>query len=114
MNRRSAKSAFSYWIKKISFVLLFGIATSVENFVGRLPSSAAQILECKTFDIARADDLFEEVFCANISKNIGPLWLGPTICDLLIQRQKDFIQPTNSIDLFIRVRFPTTLFLLKD
>ena len=94
-------------------MLLFGIATSIENFVERLPPSVAQVLECRIFDIARADDLFEELFCATISRNNGPLWLGPTICDLLIQRQKDFIQPTNSIDIFIRVCFLWFLILAE-
>lgn len=95
-------------------MLLFGIATSAENFIERLPPSAAEILECKTFDIARADDLFEEIFYAHISKNNGPLWLGASICDLLIQRQKDFIQPANSTDNFIRVCVHCLLSSLKN
>ena len=55
--------------------------------------------------MARANDLFEQSFCANLSRNDGPLWLGSSVCDLIIQRQKDYIQPSNSLDLFLRVGF---------
>ncbi|KAI9695972.1 MAG: hypothetical protein M1820_008313 [Bogoriella megaspora] len=83
---------------RIPIVLLFGIATSVENFEDRIPRAIARNFRGQKFDAVQADDLLEQVFEASIDDVEQQLWLGSGLSRMLLDRQKDHIQ---SIQAFI-------------
>ncbi|GME25303.1 origin recognition complex subunit [Neofusicoccum parvum] len=87
----------SSWLDRIPFLLLFGIATSVEGFQEKLPSAAIRCLEGCKFDVAQADVVLEQVFLKTIDGE-RPLWLGSELSSRAIERHKDHIQ---SIETFV-------------
>ncbi|KAL9088735.1 MAG: hypothetical protein Q9165_006044 [Trypethelium subeluteriae] len=82
----------------IKFVLLFGVATSVEHFQDRLPRAAIRKLAGQQFDAVKAIDVLEQVFEATIDDPLQRLWLGPGLCRMMIDRQNDHLQ---SIQAFV-------------
>ncbi|KAF4535182.1 Origin recognition complex subunit 3 [Lasiodiplodia theobromae] len=87
----------SSWQDRIPFVLLFGVATSVEGFQEKLPSAAIRCLEGRKFDVAQADEVLEQVFLKTIDGG-APLWLGPELSRQAFDRHKDHIQ---SVETFV-------------
>lgn len=82
---------FSCWIDRIPFVLLFGIATSIENFQAKLTRRAARCIDGQQFDTVKAESALERVF-ATIHTPETRLWLGPGLCTALLRRQTDHMQ----------------------
>lgn len=79
----------SSWNDRIPFVLLFGLATSVELFQEKLSRDTIRLLEGSAFDVQQLD--IEDVFKAFQSEQ-STLWLGPGLSRAILQRQKDYIQ----------------------
>ncbi|KAI9680013.1 MAG: hypothetical protein M1817_005028 [Caeruleum heppii] len=82
---------FNSWLDRIPFVLLFGIATSLEIFQSKLPRAAIRCLQGKTFDVERAEESLERVFSSAMGRT-SALRLGPGLSRMLLQRQRDHVQ----------------------
>lgn len=87
-----------FWSDRIPFVLLFGIATTVETFENKLPRAAKRCIEGQKFDVTQADEILERVLHAAIDGDDVPLRLGPALSTQLLDRQKDHVQ---SVDAFV-------------
>ncbi|KAI9770252.1 MAG: hypothetical protein M1840_003410 [Geoglossum simile] len=89
---------FSSWLDRIPFVVLFGVATSIEIFHEKLPRSAVRCLQGEKFDVERVEETLAKVFDDALLGQQTTLWLGPTLCKQLLERQKDHVQ---SIQAFV-------------
>jgi origin recognition complex subunit 3 len=78
--------------------VLFGIATSIEIFKDRLPKSAIRTIDGKQFDVVQSGDLFARAFTSTVVGEDVGFRLGPSLANVLLQRQKQHIQ---SIEGFI-------------
>ncbi|KAH0544505.1 hypothetical protein FGG08_001404 [Glutinoglossum americanum] len=83
---------FSSWLDRIPFVVLFGVATSIEIFHEKLPRSAIRCLQGEKFDVERVEESLEKVFDDALLGPQSALRLGPALCRQLLDRQKDHIQ----------------------
>lgn len=88
----------SSWNDRIPFVLLFGIATSVDMFQEKLPRATIRNLHGVRFDVAQLniEDIFKKASCPDDSRC---LWLGSDLSKTIVQRHKLYIQSVSS---FIR------------
>lgn len=84
------------WRDRIPFVLLFGVATSVENFQSKLTRKAAKCISGRQYDVVKAESALEQVF-STIHNADTKLWLGPGLCTSMVRRQGDHVQ---SLDAF--------------
>lgn len=91
-------SLFSSYLDRIPFVLLLGIATSLEIFHERLPKARIRMMQGEKFDVERAEECLAQVFNDVVLGGNSVLRLGPSICDLLIERQRNH---TQSIQTFV-------------
>ncbi|KAA8902106.1 origin recognition complex subunit 3 N-terminus-domain-containing protein [Sphaerosporella brunnea] len=89
---------FSSYLDRIPFVLLLGIATSLDIFHDKLPKATIRKMQGKKFDVDRAEECLAQVFNDAVLGNKSVLRLGDSMCDLLIDRQKNH---TQSIQTFI-------------
>ncbi|KAJ4394742.1 Origin recognition complex subunit 3 [Gnomoniopsis smithogilvyi] len=89
---------FSSWKDRISFTLLFGIATSVELFQARLLKSTSQCLYGAQFDVVQMSSILESVFKCAVAHQSCPLKLGPVFLGSLVERQQSQVA---GIQLFI-------------
>ena len=94
----------SSWSDRISFVLLFGIATSVELFQESLSRETIRCLDGSVFDVQQVD--VEDAFRAFQSEQ-STLWLGPGLSRAMLQRQKDYIQSHSTFidSLKVQIKF---------
>jgi origin recognition complex subunit 3 len=83
---------------RIPFVLLFGIATSVELFNERLSRSASRCLLGTQFEVEQTSSILEDVFLKVVAGATAPLRLGPLLVSSLMERQDNHVQ---SIQAFI-------------
>ena len=83
----------SSWSDRIPFVLLFGIATSVELFQEKLSRETIRYLDGSVFDVQQVD--VEDIFKAFQSEPTT-LLVGPGLSRIILQRQKDYIQSHSS------------------
>ncbi|KAL7771247.1 hypothetical protein CFE70_001190 [Pyrenophora teres f. teres 0-1] len=90
----SKMSASSSWLDRLPFVLLFGIATSAENFEERLSGNSSRYLEGQKFDVTQSDEIIERLFAATIASTDICLQIGPNLCRRMLDRQKDHVQNT--------------------
>ena len=79
----------SCWKDRIRFVLLFGIATSVDLFQAKLSRNAIRCLESQQLEVDQAN--MEEVFKA-ICHGSAKLFFGPGLSKILLERQKESVQ----------------------
>jgi origin recognition complex subunit 3 len=86
------------WLGRIPFVLLFGIATSVEMFHEKLPRNAIQCMRGEEFEVERAEATLQRVFDKTIDGSDPVLRLGGALSRFLLQRQRYHIQ---SVQAFI-------------
>jgi origin recognition complex subunit 3 len=87
---------FSSYLDRIPFVLLLGIATSLEIFHEKLPKATIRMMQGEKFDVERAEECLAQVFNEAVSGNETTLRLGATMCDLLMDRQKNHTQSIQS------------------
>ncbi|KAK3044039.1 hypothetical protein LTS18_002333, partial [Coniosporium uncinatum] len=88
----------SAWSDRINFVLLFGIATSVENFHEKLPRATLRLLEGQQFDAAQSEEILEKVFWKSVDDPHLALRIGPDLTQMLLDVQRDHVQ---SVAVFI-------------
>ncbi|KAI9836170.1 MAG: hypothetical protein M1837_003433 [Sclerophora amabilis] len=88
---------FNSWLDRIPFVVLFGIATSVEIFHEKLPRIAIRCLRGEQFDVERAEEALERFF-NNATGTSAILRPGRSLGSMLLHRQKDHVQ---SMEAFI-------------
>ncbi|RAL63424.1 hypothetical protein DID88_003845 [Monilinia fructigena] len=93
-----AISLFNSWRDRIPFILLFGIATSVDLFQKRLSRAAARCLHGSQFDVGQTSATLETIFLKVIARSDAPIKLGPGILSSLMERQNDHVQ---SVQAFI-------------
>jgi origin recognition complex subunit 3 len=80
---------FRSWLDRIPFVLLFGIATSVELFHERLPRSATLCLQGVQFDVEQTSKTLVTIFQKVIASPDIRLRLGGSFIAALLDRQHD-------------------------
>lgn len=88
----------SAYLDRIPFILLLGVATSIEIFHEKVPKSIIRLMRGEKFDVERAEECLAKIFN---DATIGPqsvLRLGPSLCDFLLRRQKNH---TQSIQAFV-------------
>lgn len=78
----------SSWKDRISFTLLFGIATSVELFEARLLKSTSQCLYGAQFDVVQMSSILENIFKCAVAHQDCSLKLGPALLTSLVERQQ--------------------------
>ncbi|PUU81155.1 origin recognition complex subunit 3 N-terminus-domain-containing protein [Tuber borchii] len=91
-------SLFSSYLDRIPFVLLVGIATSVEIFHDKLPKSTIRLMRGNKFDVERAEECLAQIFNDSMTSDKAVLRLGATVCDFLLERYRDH---TQSIQAFV-------------
>ncbi|CZS94593.1 hypothetical protein WAI453_013319 [Rhynchosporium graminicola] len=89
-------SLFSSWSDRIPFLLLFGIATSVDLFNERLSRSASRSLKGRKFDVEQTSSQLERIFQTAVSGAEASLRLGTKLVSELIERQQDHFQSVQS------------------
>lgn len=95
----------SSWRDRITFILLFGIATSVDLFHDKLPRSSLRCLHGAKFDVARVEESLESVFIATTARtNSQTLWLGSLLSKTLLERQRDHVQSVQAFLMALKVR----------
>ena len=91
----------SSWNGRIPFVLLFGIATSVELFQDKMPRNTIRRLRGKEFKLEQVD--FDEIFEAIHSGGFG-VWLGPELSRMILQQHRDHFQSNHQVTQRLKVR----------
>lgn len=77
------------WLDRIPFVLLFGVATSVDLFQARLPKTAAQRLTAAQFDVAPSSSVLDQLVRRAVAAADVPLRIGPHLLRSLAERQDE-------------------------
>ncbi|KAF8856979.1 hypothetical protein BDZ45DRAFT_691317 [Acephala macrosclerotiorum] len=86
----------SSWIDRIPFVLLFGIATSLDLFQERLPRIASRSLHGAQFDVEQTSSLVERIFKKVLAGGRAPLRLSTGLVASLVERQQEHAQSVQS------------------
>lgn len=97
----------SSWLDRIPFVLLFGIATSVELFRERLPRKAARCLHGAQFNVEQVSSILERLFQTVISGSQTAFCVGAGLVSSLMERQSDHIQSVQAFISAFKVRTAT-------
>ncbi|CAK7266120.1 Origin recognition complex subunit 3 [Sporothrix epigloea] len=77
------------WLDRIPFVLLFGVATSVDLFQARLPKQVAHRLTAAQFDVAPSSAVLDRLVRCAVAAADVPLRLGPWLLRSLAERQDE-------------------------
>ena len=96
-------TSFSSWIDRIPFVVLFGIATSVDLFHERLSRAASRCLYGAQFDVEQTSLILERVFQNAVAGSKAPLRLGPVFVSSLMERQHDHVQSVQAFTTALKV-----------
>src|ERR1700749_3528540 len=98
---RIQSNTSSSWSDRIPFVLLFGVATSVDVFQERLPQSTLRCMQGQSFNAVQSQELLERIFCSTIVGSSIPSRIGPNLARAILKRPKEHIQsPNEFIDAF--------------
>ncbi|EPE29227.1 hypothetical protein GLAREA_00387 [Glarea lozoyensis ATCC 20868] len=89
-------SLFKSWMDRIPFVLLFGVATSIELFQERLSKSATRSLFGIQVDVEQTSSVIERIFQKAVASSSAVLRLGPDVLSILMERQLDHLQSVQS------------------
>lgn len=93
----------SSWMDRIPFVLLFGVATSLDLFHERLSRSASRFLDGVQFDVEQTSSLLERIFQKAVAGSEAPLRLGSVLVSGLMERQLDHVQSVQSFIAALKV-----------
>jgi origin recognition complex subunit 3 len=80
------------WSDRIPFVLLFGIATSIDNLQDRLSQRAIRYMQGRQFDVVQADDVLERIFLSSTGSDSVPMRVGAQLSHMMLERHKEHIQ----------------------
>jgi len=94
---------------RIPFVILFGIATSVELFHERLPRSASRCLYGVQVDVEQTSSILERIFQKAVANSGASLRLGPDLVSNLMERQHGHVQSVQSFIVALKVNLDRTL-----
>ncbi|KAI5798857.1 origin recognition complex subunit 3 N-terminus-domain-containing protein [Geopyxis carbonaria] len=83
---------FSAYLDRIPFVLLIGIATSLDLFHEKLPKAAMRLMQGEKFDVERAEECLARIFNDAVASSQSVLRLGPEVSTIIIERQKEHTQ----------------------
>lgn len=97
---------FRSWVDRIPFVLLFGIATSVELFHERLPRSATLCLQGVQFDVEQTSKTLVTIFRKVIASPDIRLRLGGGFIAALLERQHDQVYSLQTFIAALKVCVP--------
>lgn len=100
---------FNSWRNRIPFILLFGIATSVELFNERLSRAASRCLHGAQFDVEQTSSLLERIFLKAVAGVDTPLRLSSSVVSSLIERQYDHVQSVQSFITALKVDTPSLI-----
>lgn len=95
----------SAYLDRIPFVLLMGIATSVEIFHEKLPKSSIRLMQGDKFDVERAEECLAQIFNDSMVGDKPVLRLGASVCDFLLERYRDHTQSIQAFVGALRVCF---------
>lgn len=93
----------SSWIDRIPFVLLFGIATSLDLFQERLPRTASRTLHGAQFDVEQTSSLVERIFKKVLAGGSAPLRLSTVLVASLVERQQEHAQSVQAFTAAVKV-----------
>ena len=93
---RLLTTCVSSWLDRIPFVLLFGIATSVEIFEGTLPRSMVNRLQGSRFGVQNSMNLVDLIYGNLQKRRNGILWLGHNVSSILFGKSRDHFQSLES------------------
>lgn len=85
-----------YWKNKIPFAFFISIATSIDFFQQRLSREAVKRMRGQLFDVAPAQQEIQRVFNVMVDPRT-PLWIGPNVMRLALERQSDYVQSIDSL-----------------
>jgi origin recognition complex subunit 3 len=88
---------------RIPFVLLFGIATSVDLFSERLSRTASRCLYGVQFDVEQTSSVLESVFQKVVAGSQALIRLGPNLLSSLMERQHDHVQSVQAFTAALKV-----------
>ena len=98
---------FRFWKTKLPWILVFEIATSVENFQSKFSQQALQHLQGTEFEMMDADDSLELMFRAATAPDVErSLWMSSALSKTLLDRQKHNIQSVQSFVQSYKVKPP--------
>ncbi|KFA74810.1 hypothetical protein S40288_03511 [Stachybotrys chartarum IBT 40288] len=80
---------FNSWRPRIPFVLLFGVATSVDLLQARLLKAACRVIYGAQFDVVQTSTILETVFQTAVAACDVPLRLGASTLRGMLDRQHD-------------------------
>jgi origin recognition complex subunit 3 len=98
---------------RIPFVLLYGIATSVELFNERLSRAASRCLYGVQFDVEQTSSVLESVFQKVIAGSKASLRLGPELTSSIMERQHDHVQSIQAFTAALKVILVDKFWLAK-
>src|SRR3954447_22810567 len=84
-----ALTGYSSWKDRISFTLLFGIATSVDLFQARLLKSTCQQLYGGQFDVVQTSSVLDSVVKCSVANAETQLKIGPSLLRSFVERQRE-------------------------
>jgi origin recognition complex subunit 3 len=90
---------------RIPFLLLFGIATSLDLFHERLSRAASRFLDGVQFDVEQTSTVLERIFEKAVAGAKAPLRLGSVLVSCLMERQHDHVQSVQSFIAALKVGF---------
>jgi len=96
-------NVYSSWVDRIPFVLLFGIATSLDLFHERLSRAASRFLDGVQFDVEQTSSVLERIFQRAVAGTEAPLRLGTMLVSNLMERQHDHVQSVQSFIAALKV-----------
>ena len=109
---------FKSWSDRISFVTLFGIATSVELFQERLSRSAILCLRGVQFDVEQTEKTLDKIFKSIIADPDATLRFGSNFLGALLERQQEHVQSLQAFTAALKYAYmthfyanPLTIFL---
>lgn len=88
---------------RIPFVMLFGIATSVELFHERLPRAASRCLHGVQVEVEQTSSILEKIFQKAVTNSGALLRLGPHLLLNLMERQQGHVQSVQSFVVALKV-----------
>lgn len=90
-------SLFSSWLNRIPFIVLLGIATSVELFCERLPQTATRCLRGVQIDADLTSTTLDDIFRQAVVHLDSAVAFGPGFITSLLERQHEHIQSPQAL-----------------
>ncbi|KAF2459963.1 origin recognition complex subunit 3 N-terminus-domain-containing protein [Lineolata rhizophorae] len=111
----------SSWVDRIPFMIIFSVATTLENLQHRISRGSLRHTEGRTFSIAPASEVLELALDIAVRGDSIPLWVGCSVSNMIMARQKDYFQCTDLLIDSLQYAYmshfyanPLSIFLLED